>query len=244
MFRLSKNAVVRGSRAIHQLVFVEDHSIITRNESRSENLRQALDKMAPKLNADTSTLVKLNSGYYRPNEEVEFKKGAFDAEVAVDLKGNHGPSGVWSNIARVVKARDDTEVSIVAVTNGADDASKFPMRGEYGLENMVKLLGERNPGLRFTFNTVGLDITRENERKSIRDACNWTGGDALFIDCDGADDDGTVITSADATQFFDTFNIKDAKKANEAVKAAKARFTANHSHTSALTTANHTAPTL
>ena len=242
--RVAKSAALTSARrGIHTLVFVEDHSIITGNEKRLALAEKALSNIAKKVNADSSTVIKLNSGYFRPNEVTEYAKGAFDVQASVDLKGNKGASGLWGNIARVIKSREETEVNAVVVTNAADDASKHPLNGKYGMEALVSQLGEAKPGLRYTFYTVGLDVTREEERDSIRNACNWTGGNAVFLDCDGADADGTTICSAEAKAFFAEVSVTDAKKRQETVKAAKASFQENKHPRSPLFELTHITPT-
>ncbi|KAJ9468681.1 hypothetical protein DIPPA_16342 [Diplonema papillatum] len=131
MQRYTASTLRAAARGIHSMVFIEDHSIITGNKYRVDNLRQVLQKVEGKLKEDTCTVVKLNSGYYKPNEVIDFEKNKFDVEEAVDLKGNHGPSGIWGNISRVMKERRDGDISMLVLTNAAEDCFRNAFVQEY-----------------------------------------------------------------------------------------------------------------
>eukprot|EP01060_Flectonema_neradi_P023708 TRINITY_DN31_c14_g1_i1.p1 TRINITY_DN31_c14_g1~~TRINITY_DN31_c14_g1_i1.p1 ORF type:complete len:264 (+),score=64.27 TRINITY_DN31_c14_g1_i1:58-792(+) len=242
MRQMMKPALTKmGARNIHHMVFVEDHTVITGNEKRLGNLRQALEAIKPKLDKDTSTLVKLNSGYYRPNKVTEFAAGEFNVDTACDLDGNKGSSGLWGNIHKVIKERGEEDVNIVILTNGADDCSRG-CSGITGSELMMKKISETGAsGLRHTTSIIGLDVTRSVERESISRACLWSGGKAVFLDCDASDDDGVCVSSAEAKDFFASFNVTDSKKLNAAAAASQKHFEAQ-SNGSVLEIIKHTPP--
>ena len=198
--------------------------MITGNETRLSNLKQALEAMKPKLDCDSSTLIKLNSGYYRPNKITEFAAGEFDVDAASDLDGNKGSSGLWGNIHKVIKDRGDESVNVVILTNAADDCSRG-CSGITGSELMMKKISETGAsGLRHSTSIVGLDVTRSIERESIARACLWSGGRSVFLDCDASDDDGVCVTSTEAKDFFTAFNVTDVKKLNAAAAASQKQF--------------------
>eukprot|EP01063_Lacrimia_lanifica_P015467 TRINITY_DN22221_c0_g1_i1.p1 TRINITY_DN22221_c0_g1~~TRINITY_DN22221_c0_g1_i1.p1 ORF type:complete len:249 (+),score=138.45 TRINITY_DN22221_c0_g1_i1:54-800(+) len=217
-------------RALHHFVFVEDHKIVTGNRHRVHNLTEAFKAMESTLKKDGVTLVKLNSGYFRPNNTTYYAKGEFDAAAAADLNGNEGPSGQWSNINRKLKKEvlegNHKEIRMVLVTNGGDKASPYPFNNRRGSEELVKAIAANNPSLKYTTWFIGLDVTRPQERSSFETASSWTGGRALLLDCDGKDDDGTSLGSKEATEYFAAFNETNAAKNKANIADQKKKFDA------------------
>eukprot|EP01059_Diplonema_ambulator_P015557 TRINITY_DN26714_c0_g1_i1.p1 TRINITY_DN26714_c0_g1~~TRINITY_DN26714_c0_g1_i1.p1 ORF type:complete len:255 (+),score=72.57 TRINITY_DN26714_c0_g1_i1:72-767(+) len=207
------------ARKIHHVLFIEDHTIVTRNHHRMDAVEAAVKKLEPMLKADTCNVVLLNAGYFRENKVFTFGKGEFDAAKVVDLEGNKGSCGVWGNIGRHLRHHEcDGNAHVVMITNGGDTCSK--LNGDKGIQKMFVDLIQRRPDFKFTASCIGLDIIRPQERRAISTACTWTGGSTLFLDCDGKDEDGTTLTSAEADEFFKNF-IPTAKSVSTAKAGAR-----------------------
>eukprot|EP01064_Diplonema_japonicum_P039269 TRINITY_DN97_c5_g1_i1.p1 TRINITY_DN97_c5_g1~~TRINITY_DN97_c5_g1_i1.p1 ORF type:complete len:232 (+),score=36.23 TRINITY_DN97_c5_g1_i1:66-761(+) len=216
MFR---NRLASQARKLHHVVFVEDHTIMTRNANRMVALEETMRKLEDRLKQDTCNVVMLNSGYFRENKIYKFGKGEFDAERVCDLDGNKGASGVWGNIGRHLRKYEDGECYVLMVTNGADECSRHS--GVHGMQKMLAEVSMRKPTLKFLASCVGLDVIRSKERASITEGCAWSGAPNLFLNCDGKDADGTDLSSDEAMRFFSMMAAPSSSSISSVKKSAK-----------------------
>eukprot|EP01062_Namystynia_karyoxenos_P056937 TRINITY_DN47872_c0_g1_i1.p2 TRINITY_DN47872_c0_g1~~TRINITY_DN47872_c0_g1_i1.p2 ORF type:complete len:229 (+),score=69.11 TRINITY_DN47872_c0_g1_i1:80-766(+) len=202
-------------RTVYTVLCVEDHAVMTSSARRAQAVRDVIARLAPTVAADAFTAAKLTPGYMKPCPAQSAGKGEFDAAQAADLEGRPGSAPIWSSVRQVLREHPSVpdDARLIVVTNGADNASRLPLRGKRGCAELLRSLrsGERlgdGPGpaqgtpRSGALWVVGLDVLGHEERQVMSKAAAESGGAALLLDTTGAEANGTSLDSAEAGAFF------------------------------------------